>query len=98
MTKHSKALKRRGRTLSPPLSMRSYKLQSILDCNILLERIINAVLQGKLDPLTATKVAYMLSVLHRGIELGKDIEESTESPKALIIRYECDKCRESHEN
>lgn len=71
MTEHNKLLKRRGRTLSPPLSMRSYKLQSILDCNILLERVINAVLQGKIDSFTATKVAYMISVLYRGIELGK---------------------------
>ncbi len=59
--------------LARPLYARSHRLRSIVDCNRLLGKLANAALMGKIEPAVASRVAYIVNYLIRGIELG-DLE------------------------
>jgi hypothetical protein len=50
---------------------RSHRLKTIFDCNRLLAKIINQCLQGKLDEARATKIAYIIACLMKGLEMGE---------------------------
>jgi len=62
---------------------RSHRLKTIFDCNRLLAKITNACLMGNLEETRATKIAYLVTCLMKGLELGELEKKIDEIEKRL---------------
>lgn len=70
----------------PPRRARSFPLRDTRDCQRLLAKLANQVLRGEIDANIATKVAYLLSLIMRGMEeaRGEDIDEESQTRQAAF--------------
>jgi hypothetical protein len=77
----------------PPTPLRGKRripLRDLRECNRLHARLVNAVLKGDLDPNTATKVAYIVSLIQRYAEEARHetwMEENISSSSADFERF-----------